>query len=74
MPEPRVTEELRRLVAIRAQDCCEYCRSQARYATQRFSAEHIVSRARGGRTTPENLAHACQGCNNRESRKQKAES
>lgn len=31
---------------------------------QAFSVEHVVPEARGGRSTPENLALACQGCNN----------
>ena len=35
-----------------------------RYATQASSVEHILSRARGGTTTLENLARECQGCNN----------
>ena len=64
MPEPRIPPELRRQVAERARHCCEYCRSQAKYATQSFSVEHILARARGGPTAAENLALACQGCNN----------
>jgi len=51
-------------VRERARGCCEYCLSQAAYATQAFSVEHIVARARDGRSTPDNLALACQGCNN----------
>ncbi len=31
---------------------------------QSFSVEHIVPRARGGTNTLDNLALACQGCNN----------
>ena len=31
---------------------------------QSFSVEHIVPRSRGGKTEFENLALACQGCNN----------
>lgn len=31
---------------------------------QSFSAEHIVPRSQGGATALENLAFACQGCNN----------
>jgi hypothetical protein len=48
----------------RAGGCCEYCRSQERFATQAFSVEHILPRSRGGGTTSDNLALACQGCNN----------
>lgn len=52
------------MVVERARGCCEYCRSQAHYATQRFSAEHITPRSRNGQTESDNLALACQGCNN----------
>lgn len=64
MPETRVPARQRLAVAERARHCCEYCQSQARFATQSFSIEHIVPLSRGGKTDPENLALACQGCNN----------
>jgi len=37
MPEGRVGEEHRRVVAERAGGCCEYCRSQARFSSDSFS-------------------------------------
>lgn len=55
---------LRRAVELRAQGRCEYCHSQARFATQSYSLEHITPRSRGGETSLSNLAFACQGCNN----------
>ena len=64
MPSPRVTTRQRRAVVERAQGCCEYCRSQAQYATEPFSVEHIIPRFRGGESRLDNLALACQGCNN----------
>src|SRR6476469_893914 len=64
MAEDRVGPALRRQVANRARGCCEYCRSQERFAMQSFSAEHIQPRSRKGATTLANLAWACQGCNN----------
>lgn len=64
MPDRRVSARQRRAVAQRARGCCEYCRSQASFATQSFSIEHIVPRHRGGPTTLDNLALACPGCNN----------
>jgi hypothetical protein len=64
MPESRISTELREQVSVRARGCCEYCRSQARYATQAFSVEHILPRVQGGATSLDNLALACQGCNN----------
>lgn len=64
MPERRVTTQQRKAVAERANGCCEYCRSQVRFAIQPFSVEHIIPRSQGGETTLDNLALACQGCNN----------
>jgi hypothetical protein len=54
---------MKREVTKRASDCCEYCRSQARFSMQPFSIEHIVPRRRGGPTMLDNLALSCQGCN-----------
>jgi 5-methylcytosine-specific restriction endonuclease McrA len=64
MPDPRVSAELRQRVTEHARRWCEYCRSQAQYATESFSVEHVLARAKGGSTTLENLALAGQGCNN----------
>ena len=64
MRERRVPAHLKRLVVERARGCCEYCRSQARFAIQSFSTEHIIPTSRNGKTTLDNLALACQGCNN----------
>lgn len=51
-------------MAERAHGCCEYCRSQERFATHSFSVEHITPRRRGGASVQDNLAFSCQGCNN----------
>ncbi len=64
MSDGRLAAEVRTVVIDRARGICEYCGSQARFATQSFSIEHIVPRSKGGTSTPENLALACQGCNN----------
>jgi hypothetical protein len=64
MTEYRIPATLRREVWNRAGGTCEYCRSQARFAMQPFSVEHIVPRNREGQTHSGNLALACQGCNN----------
>ena len=64
MPEPGISASLRRQVYARAQGCCEYCRSQERFAPDTFSVEHTIAHARGGETDAYNLALACQGCNN----------
>jgi hypothetical protein len=52
-------------VIRRARECCEYCRSQARFSPDPFSVEHIVPRSHGGTDESSNLALSCQGCNNR---------
>lgn len=64
MPRQRISGQLRRLVRERAQSYCEYCLSQEAYATQSFSVEHIIPQDGGGDSTADNLALACQGCNN----------
>ncbi|MDI9639830.1 HNH endonuclease signature motif containing protein [Geitlerinema splendidum] len=64
MPESRVTAQQKKAVAERANGCCEYCRSQVRFAIQPFAIEHIIPRSAGGETVLDNLALSCQGCNN----------
>jgi HNH endonuclease len=64
MASIRVSAKVRRAVAERARFCCEYCWSQESYATQSFSVEHILARYHGGKNHLDNLALACQGCNN----------
>ena len=64
MSESRVTAQQKKAVAERANRCCEYCKSQVRFAIQPFSIEHIIPKSLGGETTLDNLALACQGCNN----------
>ena len=64
MPKPFSKAGMRRIVVERAIGCCEYCWSQSRYSTHSFALEHILPKHRGGKTTLENLALACQGCNN----------
>ena len=64
MSENRVTAQQRKIIIERAKNCCEYWLSQARFAMQSFSIEHIIPQSKGGKTKLENLALACQGCNN----------
>lgn len=68
----RISAQIRRMVWNRAEGCCEYCRSQARFATQAFSIEHIIPRKAGGTNEATNLALACQGCNNHKYTKTRA--
>ena len=64
MSDERVPDRVKMQVAQRAADCCEYCRSQVRFAMQAFAVEHIGPRSREGANALDNLALACQGCNN----------
>ena len=63
MPETRVSAHTRQAVAKRAQECCEYCRSQLHFSADPYVIEHITPRSRGGSNRLNNLALACQGCN-----------
>ena len=64
MADLHVPAQLKREVFRLASGCCEYCRSQARFAMQPFAVEHIIPRSRDGVTASDNLCLACQGCNN----------
>lgn len=61
----RVPASLRREVAQRAQQLCEYCRCPEAFSPDSFTIDHIQPRQLGGATTLENLAWACFGCNGR---------
>jgi len=63
MSEGKVTAALKQAVIDRARGCCEYCLSQSQVSVQPFSIEHTIPRSKGGKTSLENLALACQGCN-----------
>jgi HNH endonuclease len=64
MPKDYIPAALKRLVCDRGNECCEYCRSQTKFEIDPFVIEHIIPISRGGATISENLALACQGCNN----------
>ncbi|MGH9762510.1 MAG: HNH endonuclease [Blastocatellia bacterium] len=55
MPREYLPVHLKRLIVERARGCCEYCRSQARFAPESFSIEHITPRSAGGETIESNL-------------------
>lgn len=65
MSKQRLNSRLKEAVKQRAANCCEYCWSQEAYSPDTFSVEHIIPLAKGGTHDPNNLAQACQGCNNR---------
>lgn len=64
MPDGRRKSRQKEEIRSRARGICEYCRSQEQFATQSFSVEHIVPLQSGGGEDEDNLALACQGCNN----------
>lgn len=59
-----ISPTVRLAVIERASGCCEYCLSQASYSATPFSIEHIRPVSQGGQSDLDNLALACQGCNN----------
>ncbi len=63
MSRPYISEELRRLVAERADHICEYCLIAEADRSSSCQVDHIISVKHGGSTTPDNLAYACIYCN-----------
>jgi hypothetical protein len=62
----RFSEAERLLLALRAQNFCEYCKA---FVPDTFEIEHIIPLAQGGSNELDNLAVACGGCNNRKAAK-----
>jgi hypothetical protein len=60
-----ITAQQKEFIIQRARGCCEYCWSQLKFSPDPFSVEHIIPLSKGGTYDLENLALACQGCNNR---------
>ncbi len=64
MAKTPVQAALRGAVKARSHSCCEYCLSQEEFSPDTFSVDHILPIAKGGAGTSDNLANACQQCNN----------
>jgi hypothetical protein len=64
MSSGRISGAQKQFIAKRANHCCEYCFSQLRFSPDPFSVEHIIPVTKGGSHEDNNLALACQGCNN----------
>ena len=58
-----ITEELRTLVAGRAQRLCEYCLIHEADTYLGCQVDHIISLKHAGETVLANLAYACAFCN-----------
>jgi 5-methylcytosine-specific restriction endonuclease McrA len=63
MSESRISVRIKKIVASRAGGRCEYCLSPVEFSIDPFVIEHVIPKSRGGTSTPDNLAFACQGCN-----------
>lgn len=54
---------IKKKVAERAKDLCDYCLLPESYSASTFELEHINPISNGGKTILPNLAWACSGCN-----------
>lgn len=59
----KISRQLREKIVKRAHGRCQYCMSLMKYSPQPFVIEHVVPLAMKGKTTFDNLALACGGCN-----------
>lgn len=60
-----ISDDLRHLVASRADYICEYCLIHEDDTFFGCQLDHIISLKHGGPTEPNNLAYACAFCNRR---------
>jgi len=67
MRRKKIPERIRQFVARRAHFLCEYCLIPMSYVPDPFDVEHTLPLSKGGTNDPENLAHACGGCNGHKS-------
>lgn len=58
-----ISSNLRKDVAERADEQCEYCRLPAIFYPYSYHIDHIISEKQGGETTSTNLAYCCPTCN-----------
>ncbi len=63
MSKTRISAELRRLVYVRAQDCCEYCLVPEVICFASHEVDHVIAEKHRGETVEGNLALACKPCN-----------
>jgi 5-methylcytosine-specific restriction endonuclease McrA len=60
---PRSVKFNRRNIYLRDNFTCQYCGTKP--PKEELTIDHVVPRARGGRSTWDNVVLACQGCNAR---------
>lgn len=58
-----ISDNLRKLVAERANGCCEYCRLNQSFGLYRHEIDHIIPEKHRGETSESNLCLACLDCN-----------
>jgi hypothetical protein len=63
MERPYLTQEIRKLVAERANYLCEYCLISEKDTILGCAIDHIISLKHGGSSDPDNLAYCCVYCN-----------
>lgn len=59
-----MTSETRNLIRERANHLCEYCQALSKFSFHSFSIDHIIPLSQNGTDDLNNLALACQHCNN----------
>ncbi|MBK9017960.1 MAG: HNH endonuclease [Saprospiraceae bacterium] len=59
----RIPNIIKKLVANRAGNRCEYCRIPEALANFDFHIEHVVGIQHGVSSSPDNLAYCCSFCN-----------
>jgi hypothetical protein len=68
----KFSKSIREKIETRAEGLCEYCLCPLEFSSNPFSVEHISPVSKGGTDDLENLALACQGCNNYKAAKTEA--
>ena len=63
MSKSYINADLRRLVAERADNLCEYCLLHEEDSFFAYHVDHIISEKHRGPTRADNLAYACLACN-----------
>lgn len=63
MGKVHIQADLRRLVAVRARNCCEYCLLDSQAPDVSHEIDHYIAVIHGGKTEGDNLVLACLKCN-----------
>jgi 5-methylcytosine-specific restriction endonuclease McrA len=71
VPQVKNVRFSRENIYLRDRGCCQYCGLHV--APDDWEYEHVVPRAKGGRTTWENIVVACTACNQRKASKTPAQ-